>query len=149
MTSRRMDSLPSHKLVCDFCAKPDPEWDYPCAPFVMYTLETERGVEHTRSVGGWMACGVCSDVIETNAPTSPADAVVRLIEVRRRMLGPMILMTEVSLCETWLSFFQHRQGERVPVTAEFQREALPNAVGSRILAQAQIDRAVKFQRRKK
>ena len=53
--------------LCDFCSKPDPEWDYECPDFIVST-EPRKSPRDTLFVevsrNDWAACEACASFIE-------------------------------------------------------------------------------------
>jgi hypothetical protein len=65
-------------LVCDFCAKPEPDWIFPARDFLTGSVSSE-GEEHG-SFGGWAACGDCRAVVEEGIEPTIQRATERFME---------------------------------------------------------------------
>ncbi len=54
--------------MCDFCARGDPEWEYPCENFTGLTIHGKLGSPVAGatwfSVGEWGACEACRRLVE-------------------------------------------------------------------------------------
>lgn len=59
-------------LICDFCGRPDPQWDYHCKPFVVH-VNFEPIYEDS---GVWAACDVCKLLVEAVKTSGDVDQLV-------------------------------------------------------------------------
>lgn len=53
------------QVVCDFCATPNPSWEYPAGPFVAPTPSFPTPVDYA-SADSWGACDKCHALIEAD-----------------------------------------------------------------------------------
>jgi len=91
-------------LLCDFCSTPEPAWAYPAADFQDSPISV--------SVGGWCACQMCHDLIESGCREG---LVTRSFQKYLSKHGPALdsggLM--VALGEIQKDFFAHRTGPAI------------------------------------
>lgn len=53
-------------LVCDFCMKPHPTWDFPAAPFHAWTEVLPEVTNDMASINEWAACDDCRLLVEAD-----------------------------------------------------------------------------------
>jgi hypothetical protein len=63
-TAELADRVASQLPVCDFCSRPDPVWDFPCADHEQPRLPGFERLGQI-SVGAWGACERCAFLIKT------------------------------------------------------------------------------------
>ena len=73
---------------CDFCATDPPAWRYPARDVGLGTILYGPTVLRPVSLGGWRACGVCSDLVEAGDWPALARRTLRSLDVDLRQAGP-------------------------------------------------------------
>jgi hypothetical protein len=97
--------------VCDFCSRPDPVWEFPCADFVEPPLP---GIEiGNLSVGAWGACQRCSMLIRAGKWERLAKRAVEAIVAEHPAVAPMAAEVGRYLRDLHRQFMLHRQGPPV------------------------------------
>ncbi len=96
-------------MLCDFCSRPDPRWEYPAGDFIAYQVCRVTG----ESVGNWAACEGCHRLIEAE----DRDGLARRSLERLGMHDPAALQAILAcLRDLHAKFFAHRLGppRRIP-----------------------------------
>lgn len=68
-----MSELP--KMICDFCAQPEPTVEYPCADFTALVAPALTDI----SRGAWWACSDCAALVDSNSWTELATRAVNTV----------------------------------------------------------------------
>ncbi len=93
--------------VCDFCSRPHPVWEFPCADFKQPAVP---GVELGQlSLGAWGACEPCAALIRSGRWEQLADRAMK------ELIGKPDSAAEAALLRMFLRelhrrFAQHRKG---------------------------------------
>ena len=93
------------EYVCDFCGEADPGWAFRARPFMV------RGMQ---SMGDWLACEACRDLIVFRQRGELLDRTVAILGRSSRM--PRRILRR-GLAELQSGFYTHREGHPVPVVA--------------------------------
>jgi hypothetical protein len=93
---------PAGDEACDFCGGSNPVWEYPCRDFRLPS---------GNSLGAWVACEVCSDLIEK---VDWEGVFSRFMESLDPNLHEAALDHIDVLFDAWEEFRANRIGERRP-----------------------------------
>lgn len=96
--------------ICDFCSTPDPAYAYPCNDLVVTIDSMDYG-----STGAWLACAVCSALIDGADFASLFDRVLAIFAEKQPPLFTAVTLAHHRkvLPQIWARFRAERHGERI------------------------------------
>lgn len=97
-------------FLCDFCSTPAVAWSYPARTFVTCVI----GGIISESLGAWVACTTCKDLIEAGNRRGLAEHSLEAFLVAQPQLAAVRDDLFVQLLVVHAGFFAHRTGDPVP-----------------------------------